>query len=253
MISIDISADTEEQAIADGLYQLGIPRDAVDIQMLASDDDLLPGAESLPEVTVRLTVKEDVLLASARNHLKQILDLIGIDAQLEVLRRRGGIVLNIHAGEDGSLIIGKNGQNLEALQIMVNRMVVHGGRDLVPIFVDCENYMEKRLSRLESVAKRSAKRAQREGIEMPLEPMTPFERKIVHNAIKEFRGVHTLSRGDGMERHIVIIPDGLSSSDQLRPRRGSYTPRKANGENVTPATGVQSASYDNYDDEDDLD
>lgn len=252
MISIDISADTEEQAIADGLYQLGISRDAVDVQILPSDDDLLPGAESLPGVTVRLTVKEDVLLTSARVHLKRMLELIGIDAHLEVLRRRGGIVLNIHAGEDGSLIIGKNGQNLEALQIMVNRMVVHGGRDLIPIFVDCENYMEKRLNRLESVAKRSAKRASREGIEVALEPMTPFERKIVHNAIKEFRGVHTLSRGDGMERHIVIIPDGITSSDQLRPRRGSYNPRKNNSENATPAAGIQSASIHD-DDLDDID
>src|SRR5690606_29697579 len=120
-------------------------------------------AEPLPGVTVRFTVKEDVLLANAKNHLKKILELIGINAQIEMLRRRGGVVLNIHAGEDDSLIIGKNGQNLEALQIAVNRMVVHGGRDLVPIFVDCENYMEKRLTRLESIGRKSAKRALREG------------------------------------------------------------------------------------------
>src|SRR5690349_10826728 len=114
MISIDISADTTEQAIADGLQQLGIPRDAVDVQELASDDDLLPGAESLPEVTVRLTVKEDVVLNLAKAHLRRILELTGVDGQVEMLRRRGGVVLNIHAGEDDSLIIGKNGQNLEA-------------------------------------------------------------------------------------------------------------------------------------------
>ena len=247
MISIDITADTEEQAIADGLYQLGIPRDAVDIQVLPAEDDLLPGAESLPGVTVRLAVKEDVLLANARNHLKRVLELIGINAQIEVLRRRGGVVLNIHAGEDDSLIIGKNGQNLEALQIAINRMTVHGGRDLVPIFVDCENYMEKRLSRLESMARRGARRAQREGVEVALEPMSPFERKIVHNSIKETRGIHTLSRGEGLERHIVIIPDGLSS-DQLRPRRGAVPQRRNNDD---AETGLPSASFDhdNYDDE----
>src|SRR5690606_16930994 len=105
-------------------------------------------------------------------------------ARVEMLRRRGGVVFNIHAGDDDSLVIGKNGQNLEALQVVVNRMVVHGGRDLLPIYVDCENYMEKRLSRLESIALRSLKRAIREGVEVPLEPMTPFERKIVHNSIK---------------------------------------------------------------------
>jgi len=245
MISIDISADTTEQAIADGLQQLGIPRDAVDVQELASDDDLLPGAESLPEVTVRLTVKEDVVLNLAKSHLRRILELTGVDGQVEMLRRRGGVVLNIHAGEDDSLI----GQNLEALQVALNRMVFHGGRDLIPIFVDCEDYMEKRLTRLEGIARRSARRAQREGIEVELEPMSPFERKIVHNAIKETRGVHTLSRGEGMDRHIVIIPDDLPAG-QLRPRRGAPNHNGRRGD--TPATeGPQSAAAaykDDYDD-----
>jgi len=228
MISIDISGDTTEETIADGLRQLGIPRDAVDMQILSNDDDALPGAEPLPGVTIRFTVKEDVLLANAKNHLKKILDLIGINSQIEMLRRRGGVVLNIHAGEDDSLIIGKNGQNLEALQIAVNRMVVHGGRDLVPIFVDCENYMEKRLTRLESIGRKNAKRAIREGIEIALEPMSSFERKIVHNAVKETKGIHTLSRGEGLERHIVIIPDDMSS-DKLRPRRGGPGGRRGDG------------------------
>lgn len=257
MISIDISADTTEEALAEGLRQLGIPREAVEMEVLASaHEDTLPGAEPLPGVTVRLNIKEDVLVANAKAHLKRILELIGIDGQIEVLRRRGGVVLNIHAGADDSLIIGKNGQNLEALQIAVNRMVVHGGRDLVPIFVDCENYMEKRLSRLESLAKRSVKRALREGIEVPLEPMSPFERKIIHNAVKESRGIHTLSRGEGLDRHIVIIPDE-SSDHQLRPRRGgaNHGNRRGDG-NITPAGGSRwetagsGAGSDDADDED---
>lgn len=237
MISIDISADTTEEAFEEGLRQLGIPGDAVDMQVLVSaHDDILPGAEPLPGVTVRLTVKEEVLVANAKVHLKRTLELMGVNVQLEMLQRRGGVVFNVHAGDDDSLIIGKNGQNLEALQVVVNRMVVHGGRDLVPIFVDCENYMEKRLTRLESLARRSAKRAAREGLEIPLEPMTPFERKIVHNVLKEIRGIHTLSRGEGPERHIVIFPDEANMERQLRPRRGNYngntTPRGIRHEDI---------------------
>lgn len=224
MISIDISADTPEEALEQGLYQLGIPREAVEMTVLSSaHDDTLPGAEPLPGVTVRLTVDEDYILKTAKSHLAKVLELMGVKSRVELLRRRGGIVLNIHAGDDDSLVIGKNGQNLEALQVVVNRMVVHGGRDLLPIYVDCENYMEKRLSRLESMAQRSLKRAIREGVEVPLEPMTPFERKIVHNSIKEHRGVHTVSRGEGAERHIVIVPDDGNAEWQLRPKRGGYS------------------------------
>ena len=221
MISIDISADTPEEALAEGLRQLGVSPDAVETQLLSSaHDDTLPGAEPLPGVTLRLSVSAQYLVDTAKQHLLRILEIMGVEARVEVLQRRGGHVLNIHAGGDDSLIIGKSGQNLEALQICVNRMVVHGGRDLLPIYVDCSNYMDKRLSRLEQTAERSAKRALRDGVEVPLETMSAFERKIVHNVLKEMRGIHTLSRGEGAERHIVIIPDEAPDRQlQRRPRR----------------------------------
>lgn len=231
MISINISADTPEEALEEGLKQLGVSQDAVTMDILSSaHDDTLPGAEPLPGVTVRLTVKEDVIVSQAKEHLAEILDLIGITSQIEVLRRRGGVVLNIHAGSDDSLVIGRNGQNLEAFQIIINRMVVHGGRDLFPLFVDCENYLEKRLERLERIASRSAKNALREGREIALEPMSAFERKIIHNSLKESRGIHTISRGEGLERHIVICPDENSTAVQdrrrLKPHRRPFTPNK---------------------------
>lgn len=231
MISINISADTPEEAFEEGLRQLGVSRDAVTMDLLSSaHDDTLPGAEPLPGVTVRLVLKEEVIVSQAKEHLKKMLELIGVEAQIEVLRRRGGVVLNIHAGGDDSLIIGRNGQNLEAFQIIVNRMVIHGGRDLFPLFVDCENYLEKRLERLERIASRSARNSLREGREIALEPMSAFERKIIHNALKETRGIHTISRGEGLERHIVICPDENVSSvlerRRLKPHRRPYNPSK---------------------------
>ncbi len=249
MISIDISADTTEEAYEEGLRQLGVPPDAIEMQVLsAAHEDTLPGAEPLPGVTVRLIVNEEMLTTTARDHLKKMLELMGVKATIEVLRRRGGVVLNIHAGDDDSLVIGKSGQNLEALQIVINRMVVHGGRDLLPIYVDCEDYMEKRLSRLESMARNSVKRAIRDSIEVPLEIMTAFERKIVHNVLKETRGIHTLSRGEGAERHIVIIPDESSATWKLQPHRG---PMGRRSENPTPATGISTVwqSAGNRDDD----
>jgi spoIIIJ-associated protein len=217
MHSIDISSDTEDEAIAEGLRQLGVSRDAVSIQILVSaHDDLLPGAEPLPGVTVRIHIKEDVIVNQAKSHLKQILDLIGVKAHVEVLRRRGGTVLNILAGTDGSLIIGRNGQNLEAFQTLVNRMVVRGGRDLFPLYVDCEGYGEKRMDRLQHQAKRAVKQATREGREVALEPMSSSERKFIHQFVKEMRGVHTLSRGEGFERHIVVFPGEDSEASRSR-------------------------------------
>lgn len=224
MIEIDISADSEEEAIAEVMHQLGVNRDALEITVMSSShDDILPGAEPLPGVTVRIRIKEDLLINEAKSHLVKILELLGVPGPIEVFKRRGGTVLNICAGDAGSLVIGRNGQNLESLQILINRMVVHGARELMPIYVDCEGYFEKRLSRLEMQASKAAKRAIRQGVEVPLSPMTPFERKMIHNALKEVRGIHTLSRGEGLERHIVIVPDENQQSVQdrrtLKPHR----------------------------------
>lgn len=225
MISIDVSADTEEQALAEGLRQLGVSRDAVTTDVLSSShDDTLPGAEPLPGVTVRLQVREDVLVGRAKEHLRRMLELVGVRAQVEVLRRKIGTVLNIHAGNDGPLIIGRNGQNLDALQVLVNRMVVHGARDLYPLYVDCEGYREKRIARLQQQAEKAARRAVREGIEVELEVMSASERKIIHNAMKEIRGVYTISRGEGPERHIVVCPGEESEAARdrrlLKPHKG---------------------------------
>lgn len=221
MTEIHVSGSTYDEALASGLEQLGVGRDMVEIEELASaHDDILPGAEPLEGVTLRLRVKTDELAGKARQHLGRLLELIGIDARIEMLRRRGGVVLNIVASRDGSLIIGRNGQNLEALQVLVNRMVVHGGRELVPIVVDSEGYRERRLARIEQMAERAARQALRQGKEVALEPMPASERKIVHTSLKEMRGIHTISRGEGMNRHVVITPGSPDlSSGVLRPGR----------------------------------
>lgn len=198
---IRVSGDTYEAALEEGLQQLGIPAEAVEISRLEDEhEDTLPGAAPLAGTTLRLRVKDDVLLSKAREHLKRILQLIGVEnPQIEVRNRRGGVTLNIVAAQDGPLIIGRNGQNLEALQVLINRMVVHGGRDLVmPFAVDSEGYRERRLTRLEQTAERAARQALRENREVELEPMSASERRIVHTHVKTIRGVHTISRGRDM-------------------------------------------------------
>lgn len=207
MIEITISGNTYDEAHQLGMEQLGVPADAVEVVELShAMDDLLPGAEPLPGVTLRFRVREDVLLAKAKAHLIRLLELIGVDAKVETTTGRRGMVLNIIAGEEGSLIIGKNGQNLDAFQYLINRMTTRSTRDLTPIIVDSESYREKRLQKLEDLARRTARRVIRSGREVALEPMPASERKAIHIIVKELRGVHSISRGENEERHIVITP-----------------------------------------------
>lgn len=207
MIEITISGNTYEEAYKEGMEQLGLREDLVEVVELSHAlDDLLPGAEPLPGVTLRFRVQEEALLAQAKAHLVRILELMGLDARVESLHRKRGLTLNILAGEDGSLIIGKNGQNLDAFQYLINRMTTRSTRELAPILVDSEDYREKRLAKLEELARNTARRVIRTGREAALEPMSAGERKAIHMIVKELRGVHSISRGENEVRHIVITP-----------------------------------------------
>src|SRR5438105_6717292 len=116
MFEVTVSGNTQEEAVEEGLRQLGVERDSVEVEVLAdAHDDTLPGAEPLPGVTVRLRVNSEVLLRQAKEHLRRVLELMGIQAHIEVLNRRRGLTLNVMAGDDGALLIGKSGQTLEAL------------------------------------------------------------------------------------------------------------------------------------------
>lgn len=221
---VTVSGATYEEALQAGLDQLGVEAALVDIEELThAHEDLLPGAEPLEGVTLRLRLKTDEIVARARRHLEKVLQLIGIDAKVEVLRRPRGTILNILAGEDGSLIIGKGGQNIEALQYLVNRMATRGTRDVSPIMIDCECYKEKHIQRLEDIARKAAQRVLRTRREVALKPMPPADRRIIHLALKGVRGVHTISRGEDERRHVVVTTDRPMERGRLRwgrsPRR----------------------------------
>jgi spoIIIJ-associated protein len=155
---------------------------------------------------LRFRVQEEALLAQAKAHLVRILELMGVQARVESLHRKRGLTLNIIAEDDGSLIIGKMGQNLDSLQYLINRMTTRSTRELAPILVDSEDYREKRLAKLEELARNTARRVVRTGREAALEPMSASERKAIHMIVKEVRGIHSISRGENESRHIVITP-----------------------------------------------
>lgn len=250
---VTISADTYEEAVAEGMKQLGVPADAVEIEKLdEAHEETLPGAEPLPGVTVRFRIKPEVLLEHARRHVEKIMELLGIEAKVEGAITRRGVVVNIVAPNDGALVIGKGGQNLDALQFLVGRMVLRSGREIVPILIDSEGYRERHYAQLEQLAKRTARKVLRFKREVALKPMPPADRKIIHVALREFRGVHTISRGEEGNRRVVITPaEGTAPPRGVvrgrRPMRRdgqgrSGRERRGDGEGVAGTQNDQGAS-----------
>lgn len=145
---------------------------------------------------------------AAADFLEELLARMDIDAIAEPNPHAGHMYVDIVDGpeEDMSLLIGRHGQTLEAIQELT-RMVV--GRRLdqrVRVIVDVEDYRKRREARIEEHARELAERVREIGREEELEPMNSYERKLVHDAVADVDGVETESRGVDPERYVVILP-----------------------------------------------
>lgn len=216
MSEIEITAKSTEEAIRLAMEKLQAPRDAIEILRIDEADDTLEGAEPL-EVRVKVGRKKDFLLKLAREKVIGILKQMRILA--EVRTQLAGNMIKVKlTTKDGSILIGRKGETLEALQHVVNRMVNRGSRDMPLVLLDVENYKERRHARLERQAKNAANKVIESGKEVPLEPMPAADRKIIHNFLKSFNGIRTYSKGREGERQVIIAPQQKEPPDALEPR-----------------------------------
>jgi spoIIIJ-associated protein len=139
--------------------------------------------------------------------LREILEKMGIDAEVSAFDDGERIILDAHGSESG-LVIGKKGATLDALQYVVNRIVFKKPGEACPIVVDAEGYRGRREDSLADLARRLAEKAVRSGRPVPAEPMSAQDRKVVHKTLAEHPGVRTESEGEGPARRVVIFPKG---------------------------------------------
>lgn len=118
----------------------------------------------------------------------------------------GELILDI-TGNDLAVLIGRHGKTLDALQFIISSITARTMGFRYPVVVDVEGYKGRQRQKLENLAFSSAKRALSQGRSIKMRPMTPYERRIVHIALREFDGVTTASEGEGSSRHVVVIPE----------------------------------------------
>ena len=117
----------------------------------------------------------------------------------------GELILDI-TGDNLSILIGRHGKTLEALQFLISAITTRTIGFRYPVIVDVEGYKNRQRQKLESLALSSARRAISQQRSVKLRPMTPYERRIVHLALRDEPGVETASEGEGSARHVVVIP-----------------------------------------------
>lgn len=154
---------------------------------------------------VQAITKDDVI-KFAKDYIVEIAKSMGATVNIEAKKRDHFIQLNIFS-EDSSILIGKRGKTIDSLQVLIKSSIYNTTGFKVNVMVDVEDYKEKVNKHLEFDVKKLAREVRRTGVEAKLDPMNSYERRIVHNAINEIKGVSTSSEGEEPNRYVVIRKD----------------------------------------------
>lgn len=153
---------------------------------------------------VEVILKED-LIEYIKNYLKEITDLMGLKVQLEVQKRENFIKVNMIC-DNNAILIGKNGRTMSSLQVLIRQAVQTKCGQRINIILDASDYKEKQQRNIERLAIRLAKDVRKTGVEVKMDSMNSFERRLVHNKLTDFKGVTTISEGEEPNRCVVIKP-----------------------------------------------
>ncbi len=153
------------------------------------------------------TADREDLAEKASDFLLGLLERMGISADIDIKDDADKTTLEIQTG-DTELVIGRRGVVLDALQHLVNKAVFHDrqGDKAKPLVVDAGGFRDKQIERLRTLAQRMGEKALQTKQIVPLQPMSPHDRRIVHMAIAEIPGLSSRSEGEGEDRHILVVP-----------------------------------------------
>ncbi|HZS14157.1 MAG TPA: RNA-binding cell elongation regulator Jag/EloR [Candidatus Dormibacteraeota bacterium] len=230
--SVEARGATITEAVTRALDQLGISRDEAEIEVLNEGARAIPG-ERLTGSEARVRVRRmDAYSSRARSLLEELLTRMEIPARVTV--RRAGpskgvepghepVILDI-SGDDLGLLIGWRGENLRALQTVLNLMMGDNEAEGRRLILDVERYRARREERVRELAVRVAHRVKRTGERMVLEPMHAYERRVVHITLEGDEGVRTESTGAEPARRVTIHPTGPARGGPPHPdeTRGTF-------------------------------
>lgn len=187
--------DAKEKA----LKELNINEDNLIILSEKENKGLLKKSYTLEVSTI-----DDVILF-IKETLNEILKLMSIESNFEIRRRDNKIDIKIFS-DNNSILIGKNGRNMKALQTIIRQIVKNYVPIKLMITIDVENYNDKRVRNLEYLAKNIAKEVANTKVETKLDNMNSFERRVIHNILSDNKYVYTVSEGEEPNRHVIIKP-----------------------------------------------
>lgn len=196
---------TVEGAVKDALEKLGVTSEEVETKVLEVPSTGFMGFGS-KDAKVEVTIK-DTSADVATDFLNDVLKTMNLKADINIDydKKEKNMLISLELDKMG-VLIGKHGQTLDSLQYLTSLVVNKNSEDYTRVILDINNYRDKRKTTLENLAKKLAYKAVRNNAKVELEPMNPYERRIIHSYLQQDEKVKTYSEGEGINRHLIIEP-----------------------------------------------
>lgn len=204
MDMITVSAKSVDEAITKALIELETTSDKLEYEIVEKGSNGILGFIGQKPAVIRAKKKE-TLEDKAEAFLSDVFAAMNLLVKLEISFHADDRELSIvMSGDDMGILIGKRGQTLDSLQYLVSLVVNKESNDYIRVKLDTENYRERRKETLETLSKNIAYKVKRTKRSVSLEPMNPYERRIIHSALQNDKFVVTRSEGEEPFRHVVI-------------------------------------------------
>lgn len=196
---------TVEDAIKDALLELDVSEEDVEIEIMEEPSKGLFGLIGTKEAKVKVSVVNDSVHI-AQEFLEKIFTSMNIKADTEIRKEEDILYVDIHNVDpsDKGIIIGKRGNTLDSIQYLLSLTINKNKEKYIRVALDIEDYRKKREQTLVKLAEKMAEKAKYTNRPVKLEPMNPFERRIIHSALQKHNGITTYSEGNEPFRRVVI-------------------------------------------------
>lgn len=216
---VKYSAKTVNDAITQAALALGVSSEQLEIEVIDEGSNGFLGIGSRPAVIQ--AKKKFSLEGTAVDFLKDVFRTMNMEVEIDVVYDADEKTMDIDLkGDDMGILIGKRGQTLDSLQYLISLVVNKYTEDYIRVKLDIENYRERRKETLETLARNIAYKVKRTRRPVSLEPMNPYERRIIHSALQNDRYVVTRSEGEEPFRHVVVSLKREQRNDRYE--KGGY-------------------------------
>ena len=200
---IEISAKTVDEAITEALVKLGTTSDRIEYEIVEKGNNGFLGIGrkvAVIKVRKKYSVNDDI-----KDFLNKVFEAMDLKVEIVMTAEENSNVINVDLkGDDMGVLIGKRGQTLDSLQYLTNLAVNKNAESFVKVKIDTEDYRKRRRETLENLAKNIAYKVKRTKRPVSLEPMNPYERRVIHSTLQNDKFVTTHSEGDEPYRHVVV-------------------------------------------------